>query len=45
MVSHLDATTALSSCGGAGLVFVVGMLGINNKRGGQQRQRKNVALL
>ena len=40
MVPHLDTMTASKSGGGAGPVFVVGLLGVNDKRGSNRGNNK-----
>ena len=44
VVPHLDTTAASSSGDGAGPAFVVGLLGIDDKRGSNRANNKKVAL-
>lgn len=44
VVPHLDTTAASSSGDGAGPAFVVGLLGIDDKRGSNRGNNKKVAL-
>jgi len=40
VVPHLDMTTASSSGGGAGPAYIISLLGINDKRGGNRGNNK-----
>ena len=40
MVPHLDTTAALSSDGGAGPAFIIGLLSVNDKRGSNRGNDK-----